>query len=50
MSRTKSERLHDLERKIERERQQPIYTEEEKRIMMEAIRKIDQVKKRSLEV
>jgi hypothetical protein len=47
--RTKSERLHDLEREIEQERQQPIYSEEEKRHLMEAIRQIDRVKKRALE-
>lgn len=47
--RTKSERLHDLERKVERERSQPIYSEEEKRELMEVIRRIDRIKKKALE-
>lgn len=48
MKRTKTERLRDLEEEIEKERQQPIYTEEEKRALMEAIRRVSKAKRNSL--
>lgn len=46
-TRTKDERLHDLEEEIENERKQPIYSGEEKRILMNAIRKVSKVRRKA---